>query len=623
MNQLKLEEAGLRRLFYDTPTEELLIGRRALEEIENVTIQDDFKWDPDVKMWVLHCLIHIKNFSEELVPEYTSWFVLINDNYPLGDIKFYPSKKGGLCKTFPHQNYNSEGNPNKPWRTGDLCLNTDVRLFRRLGVDEEPQTPEKRLLWHFLRVLQWLESASSEGLLQQGDPFELPYFPLKPNVKLAFKENVHTLNEWHKQDSSFGYIEFNLLDNDIPIPTLVVEKYLTKNLDLINERKWGMFVDNHSQSKPIGAWILLPEVPVLKPWHAPSTWGGLSDVCSEHNVDLMGIIQKLAPKFRDGGVHILSIGFPIPNIVGGEVAQVHWVAIQLPIFTNKQSLAKGFRTKEKGFWWHDRNKSFQSSQEINWIYSENWDKKEITRRGSLSEASQSSKVLIIGAGAIGSILAEQLVRAGQHNMTIMDRDILTTGNLVRHTLTMEDIGKNKAQALAERLANTSPHAQIQHIKKNFPLTEQDEIDMINTHDVILDCTGENDVIYHISKFNWASSKTFISVSLGYGAKHLFLYLSSGVRFPGNSFFKLLKPWMENEQQLTKGIDFPREGIGCWHPVFPARIDDIYSMVSTGMKNIEFAMKNPLEKPKLIVYEEEWDGDLFLGIRLKSQEEYHE
>jgi hypothetical protein len=255
--------------------------------------------------------------------------------------------------------------------------------------------------------------------------------------------------------------------------------------------------------------------------------------------------------------------------------------------------------------------------------SENWDKKELTSRGSLPSEMVPKSSLVIGAGAVGSILSELLVRAGVENMTIMDGDILRAGNLVRHNLTLNDINQYKVDSLVKRLSECSPHNKITGINKDFPLLGDDNEKMLNQHNVIIDCTAEDEVIHQLEKFEWKTEKKFVSISLGFGAKRLFIYVSQGIGFSSHAFYELINPWMRKEEKLTNGIEFPREGIGCWHPVFPARADDVWGMVAMAIKSIEAALENPIDKPKLLVYEQEWNDEVFFGTRLISQEEYDE
>ena len=65
-----------------------------------------------------------------------------------------------------------------------------------------------------------------------------------------------------------------------------------------------------------------------------------------------------------------------------------------------------------------------------------------------------SRVLLVGCGALGTVLADQLVRAGLGFLRLVDRDIVELSNLQRQTLFDEDDARNqtpKAIAAAERL----------------------------------------------------------------------------------------------------------------------------------------------------------------------------
>lgn len=56
-------------------------------------------------------------------------------------------------------------------------------------------------------------------------------------------------------------------------------------------------------------------------------------------------------------------------------------------------------------------------------------------------------LLIIGCGALGSKLICHLARSGQNNMTLVDHDVMSPHNLVRHALINRCLGLNKAEAL--------------------------------------------------------------------------------------------------------------------------------------------------------------------------------
>src|ERR1019366_8736892 len=65
-----------------------------------------------------------------------------------------------------------------------------------------------------------------------------------------------------------------------------------------------------------------------------------------------------------------------------------------------------------------------------------------------------SRVLLIGCGALGSVIADQLVRAGIGHLTLVDRDIVELTNLQRQVLFDEADARDgvpKAIAAGNRL----------------------------------------------------------------------------------------------------------------------------------------------------------------------------
>lgn len=68
----------------------------------------------------------------------------------------------------------------------------------------------------------------------------------------------------------------------------------------------------------------------------------------------------------------------------------------------------------------------------------------------------SGRIHIIGCGAIGSHVAEQLVRYGLTNITLYDFDTVEPHNIANQLFTQEDIGKPKVVAVADYLAKINP-----------------------------------------------------------------------------------------------------------------------------------------------------------------------
>lgn len=68
---------------------------------------------------------------------------------------------------------------------------------------------------------------------------------------------------------------------------------------------------------------------------------------------------------------------------------------------------------------------------------------------------------IVGVGALGSVVAEQLARAGVGTLTLIDRDIVELTNLQRQFLyAMGDLGAPKVEAARARLTQINPDCRI-------------------------------------------------------------------------------------------------------------------------------------------------------------------
>lgn len=71
-----------------------------------------------------------------------------------------------------------------------------------------------------------------------------------------------------------------------------------------------------------------------------------------------------------------------------------------------------------------------------------------------------SKIAIWGCGALGSWIAELLVRAGARHVTLRDPGYVTRGLLVRQNYTETDIGRPKVEALADWLRSLSDACEV-------------------------------------------------------------------------------------------------------------------------------------------------------------------
>ncbi len=591
----------------------LRAGRRALEGLTGVDLLEDWHFDSDVQKWVLRCRLTVDITPTDFLPRVTEWHLLVDPSYPWGTIKLYPDKEHGLKATFPHQLFNGDCKTGKPWRTGEMCVSTALHILGRQGLDIEPYNADQRLRWHLERALQWLVAASKNDLVQEGDPFELPEFPISgaSSISVVFAEGPDTFSNWRTMTERAGLVE--LFDTAQIKDYFIVGAFLSRKREVLWKLNWGNALSYQRGGKFTGIWLRLGSPPILEPWQAPINWGELRQTVHSQGVNLDELLRSVLGMVRDGRSHFALLGFPITDNVGSSPIQIHWQAMTLPVLSWGTQTAQGFRTNEAGRWQRDRMELLTDKTQLNWVTSENWHPSQLTSRGSMSDHMTSSHILLIGAGAMGSAVAELLARAGVSHLTIIDHETLEAENLVRHTLLLGDVGRYKADRLAARLNAVSPHAKVEAINSKFPPTDEKSLQQIQQASIIIDCTASDEALNGIENFIWIGEKIFVSVSLGMRARRLYCFATRGTTFSHSKFRGLMGPWLSKEAEENSGLILPREGVGCWHPIFPARIDDVSMMAAVAVKQIEEMTSRPLVEPELSVFEAHSTDKGFTGV----------
>jgi hypothetical protein len=596
------------------PPENLLIARRALEGVQGFHVIEDWIWYDMVLSWVLHCSLTVPDCSNGPILSTTDWYITTKAEYPFGEIKFFPANSGGICQTFPHQQYNGRVVEDLPWRSGCICVDRPLRSLGRNPWSGEIYRADIRLKEYIERALKWILAASRNDLVRDGEPYELPDFDPQLGKLFAFSESLNSFNQWREFSDCMGdSVVIKINKNDF-----AVIRFNARNQQKYILPKWGNVYNKVDQEEKTGVWLYLDQAPIIHPWQTPQTFGELRECCLMQGVDLDGLLEQNSKKLRDKERHLLLIGFPIPVFFGEKPSRMHWQALNLPTLSYGNKSYRGFRPKEKGYHLRDRRDVLTNDRRIDWMISENWDIEQLSTRGRFRSGLTQKRILIIGAGALGSIIAELLVRGGCSYITIIDPDMMKAGNLARHTLTLNDLNQPKAEAVANRLSQANPQVQVVAICDNFPPRRTVEKETCNDCDVILDCTGSDEVLHSLSDFPWSSDKAFYSFSLGYGAKRLFCFHAWSNKFPNPIFQSMLQPWLDLERSENPDAVMPMEGIGCWHPVFPSRNDDTWLLASSCVKWLEGTILNgQLQEHRMVIFEQVCENGLFAGIDLKT------
>jgi sulfur-carrier protein adenylyltransferase/sulfurtransferase len=95
-----------------------------------------------------------------------------------------------------------------------------------------------------------------------------------------------------------------------------------------------------------------------------------------------------------------------------------------------------------------------------------------------------SKVLLIGAGGLGSPAAMYLAAAGVGTLGIVDYDVVDVSNLQRQLLHgTKDVGRPKVESAADRIHDLNPDVKV--IAHKEPITSANALEIIRGYDIVL------------------------------------------------------------------------------------------------------------------------------------------
>ncbi|MBI3037124.1 ThiF family adenylyltransferase [Candidatus Woesearchaeota archaeon] len=110
-----------------------------------------------------------------------------------------------------------------------------------------------------------------------------------------------------------------------------------------------------------------------------------------------------------------------------------------------------------------------------------------------------SSAAVVGMGALGTVAAEILARAGVGKLVIIDRDVVELTDLQRQLLYDEaDVGKPKALAAAEKLVKINSGIKIMAAAADIDYKTIAKL--IGTPDVVLDCTDNLETRFLLNEY---------------------------------------------------------------------------------------------------------------------------
>lgn len=308
----------------------------------------------------------------------------------------------------------------------------------------------------------------------------------------------------------------------------------------------------------------------------------------KHIVDYSKRINRTCTTFP------LFIGYHIPdNKIAWNVALIE--KNNIPTY-GEAEYKNGCKT---GTWL-----SIFKNQEVHWALTNDISPEYFFGRGQYPSTITKKKILIMGIGAIGSMVAQTLIRGGCNEIGIYDFDIKQPGNICRSEYDFICPTDEKMNSLATQLQRISPYVNITIYKEHFDeyvklASQQDSKikDAIATgfkehYDLIIDCTTDDDVMYALEQLNLPVD--IVNLSISNHAKELVCAFSP-------SIYEFVRGiYTHSIKNDADDIFYPT---GCWNPTFKATYNDIASKLQYALKKIIGMLSGSEIKQNFIIIED--------------------
>jgi len=133
--------------------------------------------------------------------------------------------------------------------------------------------------------------------------------------------------------------------------------------------------------------------------------------------------------------------------------------------------------------------------------------------GTGQQALKAARVLVVGAGGLGSPVILYLAAAGVGTIGVVDDDTVSLSNLQRQVLhTTGRVGEPKVESARDTIAEINPHVQI--VPHNTRLTAENAIELISQYDIVADGSDNFDTRYLVNDACYLAKKPLVFAALG-------------------------------------------------------------------------------------------------------------
>lgn len=476
---------------------------------------------------------------------------------------------------------------------GSICIRTlhSPNLKQKLNADFESLKN-----WVIKYYVNKENDTHYEHIIINEKPFNDTYY----SYQFTDVENSFTKGE-------FGKIELIHLNNGIYKEKLI-SNYLIKSFESYNHRKkrdckWSEYYMK-KESNSIGFFVFLKDVPALYNRFAFTNWLELESYLPDNFLKLLNEFQKKNTKHKNAF---------LPIVLGYETIdnEIHWIITlvklgELPTIGVSIKDSKGI--KIKGQW-----ESKLIDKKIDWAITRNSSYKYLFGRGTFCTEITEAKILIIGVGAIGSLVAKTLVKCGAKNISLIDYDVKDPENICRSEYEFQNGLYDKTQELIKILQKNSPfvnvkfHGNNEYFEFYIKTLHKDKTarksyeESLNQFDIVFNCSADSDLMYVLDQLKLNTN--LINLSITNHANDLVCAFYPNIyKFVQNQFVNI----------LDNDVDDLYKPTGCWSPTFKASYNDINLLVQFALKEINLIYKENRTKDNFTLSTE---SDNSLNIKL--------
>lgn len=359
--------------------------------------------------------------------------------YPRKAPLVYSDRKDFPSALLPHLN------PTRPGTPAWLCLH-------RGSLDD--WFAEHSLCDFLCRIRSWLRDAGRNRLIREDDRFEGTR--VEDPIGLAVyrpSDLISVVGQgWRESGGASGHrFLWATLLNSKEVKKQYPGRFSVRIKFVLHSPPEGNLVELFTQYNTIatdrpeldkllfGLLVWTPRQEVCEYFgHLPSSYGELKEFCKELGIEL----ERAVDEYRLCGAQMLG-GVPIllailrPQLLIGAESPVE--ILNFILVASHEYRQDNDRLKDEApvFVMSHRNPLTV----------------DFASKMSREEVSGTMPLAIVGCGAVGSKLSLHLAKAGHVNQVLIDEADLSPHHLVRHGLSSQYVGKNKAEALKEEIAS--------------------------------------------------------------------------------------------------------------------------------------------------------------------------